>query len=209
MNALHQSCWSNPLRAFLNTVPLFVTLLQDASVQKRLCQRAIVPVTVSKGVLEQSNFAMWASMEGYVFRFVKNFFNNEIYSSEITDWPLLDQAADDTQSIMDGALCLLNHKLVGAAHHNAHRLPRARAACDLQKVASEAQSCFSSFFPQLQVKHSVSFNSKKINWVSLSKDSTVPWLVCRTHPDWLPLLALQCQASLEWSGRCGRWAWCQ
>lgn len=45
--------------------------------------------------------------------------------------PLLHQAADDAQRVMDGALRLLDHQLVGASHHDAHRLPRAGAACDL------------------------------------------------------------------------------
>lgn len=47
--------------------------------------------------------------------------------------PLLDQTADDTQCVVNGALCLLNHQLVGASHHDAHRFPRTGASCDLDK----------------------------------------------------------------------------
>lgn len=50
-----------------------------------------------------------------------------------THWPLLDQAADDTQRIVDGALCLLDHQLVGASNHDAHRLPGTGAAGDLHR----------------------------------------------------------------------------
>ena len=45
--------------------------------------------------------------------------------------PLLDQAADHTQGVVDGALGLLNDQLVGASYHDAHRLPWATAASDL------------------------------------------------------------------------------
>lgn len=50
--------------------------------------------------------------------------------------PLLDQAADDTQCIMDGAFRLLDHQLVGASHHNAHRLPGTGAASDLHRITT-------------------------------------------------------------------------
>lgn len=53
------------------------------------------------------------------------------------DRPLLDQAADDTQRIVDGALCLLDHQLVGAPNHDAHRLPGGAAACDLQGATAK------------------------------------------------------------------------
>lgn len=36
--------------------------------------------------------------------------------------PFFDEAANDTESIMDGTFSLLDHQLVGAAHHNAHSL---------------------------------------------------------------------------------------
>lgn len=48
--------------------------------------------------------------------------------------PLLDQAADDTQRIVDGALCLLDHQFVGAPNHDAHRLAGAGTACDLREA---------------------------------------------------------------------------
>lgn len=50
--------------------------------------------------------------------------------------PLLDQAADDTQCIMDGAFRLLDHQLVGASHHDAHRLPGTGAAGDLHRITT-------------------------------------------------------------------------
>lgn len=49
------------------------------------------------------------------------------------DRPLLDQTADDAQCVMDGALCLLDHQLVGASHHDAYGLSRTGAASDLDK----------------------------------------------------------------------------
>ena len=72
------------------------------------------------------------------------------------DQPLLDQAADDTQGVVDGALGLLDHQLVGAADHNAHRLPRAGAACDLHGATVEGISgdgtsrCVSYVLSQLE-----------------------------------------------------------
>lgn len=48
--------------------------------------------------------------------------------------PLLDQAADDTQRIVNGALRFLDHQLVGASHHDAHRLPGTGAAGDLHRI---------------------------------------------------------------------------
>lgn len=49
------------------------------------------------------------------------------------DGPFLDQTADDAQRVVDGALSLLNHQLVGASHHDAHGFSRAGAAGDLDK----------------------------------------------------------------------------
>lgn len=60
------------------------------------------------------------------------------------DRPLLDQTADDTQRIVDGALRLLDHQLVGASHHNAHRLTRTCAASDLDKRKKKYNRQFST-----------------------------------------------------------------
>lgn len=49
------------------------------------------------------------------------------------DGPLLDQTADDAQRVVDGALGLLDHQLVGASYHDAHCLSRTGAAGDLEK----------------------------------------------------------------------------
>lgn len=68
------------------------------------------------------------------------------------DPPLLDQAADDAQRVVDGALGLLDHQLVGASHHDAHRLPGAGAACDLHGATTKC----------LEERHSVQTFSRAI-----------------------------------------------
>lgn len=45
--------------------------------------------------------------------------------------PFFDEAADDAEGIVDGAFSLLDHQLVGAAHHDAHRLTRIGTTGDL------------------------------------------------------------------------------
>lgn len=46
--------------------------------------------------------------------------------------PLLDQTADDTESIMDGSFGLLNHQFVGTTDDNTDRLSGIYTTCDLQ-----------------------------------------------------------------------------
>lgn len=56
------------------------------------------------------------------------------------DRPLFDKAANDAEGVVDGALRLFNHQLVGASHHDAHRLPEAGAARDLRGGAVRRRS---------------------------------------------------------------------
>lgn len=48
--------------------------------------------------------------------------------------PFFDKAADDTESVVDRALSLLDHQLVGAAHHDAYGLSRIGTTSDLHTV---------------------------------------------------------------------------
>lgn len=113
------------------------------------------------------------------------------------DWLLLDQTADDTQRIVDGALRLVDHQLVGAPDHDAHRLPRAAAAGDLHRGTA---ALVRTTLPHGQSLEGAMF--------AASADS-IPSPVCQSRPGWPPLPAPLCRAFLEWSGRCERWAWCR
>ena len=50
------------------------------------------------------------------------------------DLPVFDKASDDTESIMNGAISLLQHQLVGASHHDGYSLTRVSNTCDLQST---------------------------------------------------------------------------
>ena len=67
--------------------------------------------------------------------------------------PLLHQAADDTQSVVDGALRLLDHQLVGAAHHDAHRLTGVGAACDLWRGRGQRETAWIHFQLEIETRH--------------------------------------------------------
>lgn len=66
--------------------------------------------------------------------------------------PLLHQAADDTQSVVDGALRLLDHQLVGSAHHDAHRLTGAGAACDLWRGTGQIETALIDFQWEMAIR---------------------------------------------------------
>lgn len=102
------------------------------------------------------------SLEGLVLTFLCNYSTSSLHASReaivaqtadqsgCSTIPLLHQTADDTQSVVDGALRLLDHQLVGAAHHDAHRLTGAGAACDLWRGTGQIETALIDFQWEMQ-----------------------------------------------------------
>ena len=72
----------------------------------------------------------------HVWRIPTNCICNQcLYSTAFS--PFLDQASDNTECIMYGPLCFLQHQLVGASHQYRHSLPSIGYTSDLSTQSQD------------------------------------------------------------------------